>query len=177
MKPLAADRTHKKYLTKKKKRAATAKQRTSEPLTPGRAATVRPATRGVSAGTRRKDPRKAFPVELPSAGHNVLYKTTVGGPVTSNVASVHRGMNTKPRGKYSWILDTDENAKQPQMKNYFVAPSNAGFSDAERRRMRIQTERAKILSKQLKEEVQALCKETVQLRTVGGERGTTLALA
>ena len=86
--------------------------------------------------------------------------------MVANVAHVHQGVASEKRGKYSWILDVDKNANQPQMRNFFVAPSSAGFSAAQRRRMRLQTQQNLQLNAKIKEEVQQLCKERVELRTV-----------
>eukprot|EP00750_Incisomonas_marina_P024057 INCI5080.12.p1 GENE.INCI5080.12~~INCI5080.12.p1 ORF type:complete len:1239 (+),score=267.71 INCI5080.12:157-3873(+) len=177
MKALSPDRTHQKYLEKKRKKRHQLHQELrakTAPLTPGRASTTRPATRGLPPGAKPANLPKKYPVELPSAGHNVLYHASVGGAVVANVAHVHQGVASEKRGKYSWILDVDKNANQPQMRNFFVAPSSAGFSAAQRRRMRLQTQQNLQLNAKIKEEVQQLCKERVELRTASPQRRASI---
>jgi hypothetical protein len=86
------------------------------------------------------------------------------------------GVHTERRGRYDWILDVDKNAEQPQMNNFFVAPSNAGFSAAQRRRMRLQTAQNNQINVRLKGEVQEMCRQRVELRTARKRRRLLLLM-
>jgi hypothetical protein len=65
------------------------------------------------------------------------------------------------------MLDLDKNADQKQMRNFYTSPTEAGFSDAQRRRMRLEFQRNLQLSRGIKGEVQELItKQRAQRRQV-----------